>query len=262
MDIAGATALVTGANRGIGAAFLDELVARGARKVYATARDPQTLEAARRRLGGAVIPLGLDVADERSIAAAAAAAPDVTLLVSNAGITALEPLASGEPATAQALMRTNALGPLDLMRAFAPRLIARGGGIVSILSVAALLPVASAPGYSASKAAAMMFAQGLRAELGPQGVAVTLVYPGFVDTSMSAAFPFPKTPPRQIAACALDGVAVGQANVFPDPFARLVEDAIATHGDRVLMDPHGLLADLVAGFLASQRRPAAVRRQD
>jgi NAD(P)-dependent dehydrogenase (short-subunit alcohol dehydrogenase family) len=107
----------------------------------------------------------------------------------------------------------------------------------------------------------MMFAQGLRAELGPHGVTVTLVYPGFVDTAMSTAFPFPKTPPQQIAACALDGVAGGQVNVFPDPFARLVEDAIAQRGDRILSAPHGLLAELVTAFLAAPGRPAAVRRE-
>jgi NAD(P)-dependent dehydrogenase (short-subunit alcohol dehydrogenase family) len=216
MTITNSIAFVTGANRGIGAAFVDALLAAGAARVYAAARvalshpDPR------------VIPVVLDVTDPAAIAAAAAKAGDVTLLINNAG--ALEGgdvFAAGVDALERQLT-VNALAPLRLAAAFAPALRSSQGAVVNILSVVALAPMPGLASYSASKAAAASLTGSLRATLAADGVAVHAVYPGPVDTDMAAGIELPKTSPADVARAVLAGVAAGDGEIFPDDFARQI----------------------------------------
>jgi NAD(P)-dependent dehydrogenase (short-subunit alcohol dehydrogenase family) len=216
--IDGAVALVTGANRGIGRALVEALLARGAKKVYATARQREAL----RGLGdGRVVPLRLDVADANQIRAAADAATDVGLVFNNAGVT----LATGIAAStlidhARREMEVNYFGPLQLLHRLAPTLARNGGGaVVNIGSLAGLTNIPALPTYSASKAALHSLTQAARSLLGPQGTAVFGVYPGPVDTDMTHELTIPKTLPRDVAFAILDGIEAGREDIFPDPFA-------------------------------------------
>ncbi|WP_156255911.1 SDR family NAD(P)-dependent oxidoreductase [Sandarakinorhabdus oryzae] len=217
MTITNSIAFVTGANRGIGAAFVDALLDAGAARVYAAARQPISHADPR------VIPITLDVTDAAAIKAAADKAGDVTLLINNAG--ALE---GGDvfAAGAEALERqlaVNTLAPLRLAAAFAPALRRSKGAIVNILSVVALAPMPGLASYSASKAAAASLTGALRATLAADGVAVHGVFPGPVDTDMAAGIDLPKTSPVDVARAVLAGVEAGTADIFPDAFARQVE---------------------------------------
>lgn len=255
MKIDGATIFVTGANRGIGHSFVEVLLARGARKVYACARKVETVRVRDSR----VVPVKLDVTDANDIEAAGRACKDVTMLVSNAGITAhmsfLQP--NGE-AVARELMEVNCFGPMRLTRALAPAIVANGGGAcVYVSSMASRVLAAIAPSYSASKAALDMMASGVREELRDKNVTVHVVMPGFVDTDMGEEFQMPKASPRQIAERALDAVALGTPNVFPDIFSEFTRDAIATRALEMLDNPNAVVMDLVGRLLAHHGiRPA------
>lgn len=216
MDIQGSVALVTGANRGIGAALAQALLQRGAKRVYAASRAGSvSLDDAR------VVPLRLDITDAEQIAQAAAAASDVTILVNNAGSLAFGDPLSGDPAGAETDWRTNYLGTLAVSRAFTPALRANApGAIVNLLTLLAFAPVPAIGGYSASKAAAASATQALRAQLAGSGVTVHGVFPGAVDTDMSAAFAIPKATAAEVAAAILDGLQAAQENIFPDPMSR------------------------------------------
>jgi NAD(P)-dependent dehydrogenase (short-subunit alcohol dehydrogenase family) len=216
MKIENSIALVTGANRGIGAAFVDALLAAGAAKVYAAARQPITHADPR------VVPLVLDVTDTAAIAALAARAGDVTLLINNAG--ALEGgdlFAAGADALERQL-QVNALAPLRLSAALVPALRRARGAIVNILSVVGLAPMPGLASYSASKAAAASLTGSLRASLAGDGVAVHAVFPGPVDTDMAAGIDLPKTSPADVARAVLAGVEAGEAEILPDDFARQI----------------------------------------
>jgi NAD(P)-dependent dehydrogenase (short-subunit alcohol dehydrogenase family) len=216
MTITNSIAFVTGANRGIGSALVDALLAAGAARVYAAARQPISHTDAR------VIPITLDVTDAAAITAAAARAGDVTLLINNAG--ALEGgdvFAAGADALERQLA-VNALAPLRLAAAFAPALRRSRGAIVNILSVVAWAPMPGLASYSASKAAAASLTGSLRATLAADGVRVHAVYPGPVDTDMAAGIDLPKTSPADVARAVLAGVAAGDAEIFPDDFARQI----------------------------------------
>jgi NAD(P)-dependent dehydrogenase (short-subunit alcohol dehydrogenase family) len=217
--IEGAVALVTGANRGIGRALTEALLARGARKVYAAARNPETL----RDLHDArLVALLLDVTDADHIRAAAEAAADGELVFNNAGVA----LATGIGAStilgqARREMEVNYFGPLQLLQRLAPILARNGGGaVVNIGSAAGLTNVPFLPTYSASKAALHSLTQAARILLGPQGISVFGVYAGPVDTDMSRELAFAKTSPRDVAVAILDGIEAGQEDIFPDPFAQ------------------------------------------
>jgi NAD(P)-dependent dehydrogenase (short-subunit alcohol dehydrogenase family) len=216
----GSVALVTGANRGIGRAITDALLERGAKKVYATARDPKTLEALKQRYGSRVVPLRLDVTRADQVAEIARQAPDVELLFNNAGLAEARELTS-EAIVDQARreMEVNYFGPLRLLQRFADTLAQRGGAIVNIGSAAGLTNLPFVPTYSASKAALHSLTQGSRALLAARGVAVLGVYAGPVDTDMSKEFAFEKTSPQDVAKAVLDGVEAGNEDIFPDPFA-------------------------------------------
>src|SRR5215470_1734892 len=162
MNLTGSVALVTGANRGLGARLVAELLGAGAAKVYATARTPGTVTAADPR----VRTLALDVTDPASVTAAAAAAPDVTVLVNNAGVLAFGSALDGDLASFERDLRTNYLGTLRVTRAFVPALERNAPAtVVNILTLIALAPAGPMAGYSASKAAAHSSTQALRTEL-------------------------------------------------------------------------------------------------
>jgi len=218
MKIEGSVALVTGAIRGIGKAFFEALYEQGAARIYETARKVDSLAALVRTDPKRIIPLALDVTDPAAVRAAAKTATDVTLLINNAGTAHFIGFMNAEdPASARADMEVNYFGTLAMIRAFAPRLKANGGGaIVNVASIASLVNMPLLASYSASKAAAHSLTQGVRAELKAQGTLVVGVYPGPVDTDMTRAVDMPKVAPAQIAEAALDAVAKGTEDVFPD----------------------------------------------
>lgn len=201
----GTVALVTGGNRGIGQAFVEELLAQGA-SVYAGSRDPSDVN-----VPGAVA-VELDVTSPASVAAAAARCADVTLLINNAGHFANTRLVvTDEVDAARQEMEVNYFGPLAMTRAFAPILGANGGGhIVNVLSVAGIVPTAFMGGYSPSKAAALFLSGITRAELEPQGTQVTALIVGSVDTRMASHVDGQKENPRDIAVAGLKAVRKGE----------------------------------------------------
>jgi NAD(P)-dependent dehydrogenase (short-subunit alcohol dehydrogenase family) len=225
MDVKGSTALVTGANRGLGKAIVDELLRRGARKVYAGARDPQTVVSDDPR----VVPVRLDVTDHDSVYAAAALATDVDLLINNAGIS--DGTSVFGPEGVESLRRqleTNTLGPLEMTRAFAPVLEANGGGaVVNVLSVLSWVTFPSTSAYSASKAAAWSVTNASRGELRAQGTQVVGVHVGYLDTDMAAHVDGPKTDPADLAGQVLDGVESGADEVLGDELSRGVKAALS-----------------------------------
>jgi NAD(P)-dependent dehydrogenase (short-subunit alcohol dehydrogenase family) len=213
------TALVTGANRGIGRAVVEALLARDAKKVYATARNIETL--ASFGTDPRVVPLKLDITDADDVVAAAAVAGDVSLLVNNGGSLEFADLLGGELSAIQADLTTNYFGTLAVTRAFVPVLQHNGGGaIVNLLSLVALGAVRGMGGYSVSKAAAASMTQAVRAQVADLGITVHGVFPGAVDTDMIRAFEIPKTSPMDVAHAILDGVEAGEEDIFPDPMAR------------------------------------------
>ena len=223
MKIQNAVVLVTGANRGLGSAFVEALLAAGARKVYAAARDPAAIT-----IPGAV-PLSLDVTRADDIAAAVAACPDLTLLINNAGITRGSSfLAAGSADAARAELETNFFGPLALSQAFAPVLERNGGGaIVNVLSVLSWLNLTGAATYSASKSAAWSLTNGLRNELRGQGTQVVGVHVGFMDTEMTKGLDAPKASPKDVVAQVLAAVEAGQEEVLADDLSRQVRQGLA-----------------------------------
>lgn len=227
MKIQGSVALVTGANRGLGLAFAQALLARGARKVYAAAREPASI-----KLPG-VTPLRLDVTNPDDVAAAVAAAPDVTLLINNAGIASFTPLLSANAIdAARAEFEVNAIGPLRLSRAFAPVLARQGGGaIINVLSVASWINGGTLGTYSVSKSAAWSVTNGLRNELRGQGTQVVALHVGYMDTEMVSSVTAPKSDPVQVVATTLDGVEANQLEVLADAFSQGLKQGLsAEHG--------------------------------
>lgn len=212
MNVRGATVFVTGANRGIGAAFVRAALARGARRVYAAARDPAAITQP------GAIAIRLDVTDDASVAAAAAACGDVTLLVNNAGIAEFGGfLAADALASARRQLEVNFFGPLRVARAFAPVLAVNGGGaLVNVLSIASWMSRPQLAVYGASKTAAWSLTNGLRNELGPRGTQVLALHMGFVDTDLTAGIDAPKTSPDVIVDKTFDGLEAGLAEVLGD----------------------------------------------
>lgn len=222
MQIAGAVVLVTGANRGIGAQFVELLKERGAAKVYAAARDAASVRA------DGVETLTLDVTDAEQVEAAARAAGDVQVLINNAGISTGTPLVTGDESRIRAEMETNFFGPLRMTRAFAPVLAANGGG--AILNVVSALSWFSTPGagaYAASKSAAWALTDSTRLELAPQGTHVVGVHMGLVDTDMAQGLQAPKIDPRVLAAAGLDAIESGAQEVLADEWTRFVKSGLA-----------------------------------
>jgi NAD(P)-dependent dehydrogenase (short-subunit alcohol dehydrogenase family) len=207
---AGSVALVTGANRGIGLAFVQELATRGARKIYAGVRSPDDITDEFKGLPVEVVPL--DVTDLTTVQAAAAACPDVNLLVNNAGLFTNNRLVlAADPDAARREMEVNYFGVLNMTRAFAPVLGANGGGyIANVLSVAGAFPAPFMGGYSPAKAAALFLSSITRSELADQGTEVIALIVGSVDTRMAAHVQGRKEDPRDIARAGLDSLDRGE----------------------------------------------------
>lgn len=233
MDIEGCTALVTGANRGLGKAYAEALLAAGAAKVYAGARDPATITDPR------LIPIQLNVTSAVDIAAAAKACGDIDLLVNNAGAMLSTPmLAEGSEAALRAELEVNVFGVLGLISAFAPVLARNGGGaIVNMLSVVSWYVYPFNATYCASKHAALALTDAVRIQLKGQGTRVLGVYAGFIDTDMAAHVDGPKTSPRQVAERTLDGLRRGLDHVVADSAAEEIQA-------RLRADPAGLEAEM------------------
>ncbi|MFJ8472352.1 SDR family oxidoreductase [Kitasatospora sp. NPDC094011] len=218
--IEGSVALVTGGRRGIGRAFVEELLRRGARKVYATTRTPDT------DTDGRIEVLPLDVTDDASVAALAQHARDVDLVFNNAGVLHPAPLLTTDLALVRDTFETNVLGPLRIARAFAPVLAARGGG--ALIDIHSLLSWGSGAGaYGASKAALWSLTNSLRLELAAQGTQVVGVHLGFADTEMVAAVPVEKLAVADVARAVLDGVERGDTEVLVDDATRAVKAALS-----------------------------------
>ncbi len=216
--IEGKAVLVTGANRGIGRAFVNELLERGAAKIYAAARNPAALNDIVAGSEGKVVPIKLDITKAEEISTAAANT-DVSLLINNAGTAGFSSFTNpGAGERGRLEMETNFFGTLNVSQAFAPILKTNGGGaIINIGSIASHVNFPVLGTYSASKAAVHSLTQGLRAELAGQGTKVLGVYPGPVDTDMAENFDADKTAPQEVVRQILDALEKGEENVFPDP---------------------------------------------
>ncbi len=223
IQISGTTAFVTGANRGIGRALVDALLARGAAKVYAAARRPETLDDLVAKSNGRVVAVRLDVTRPGEVRAAAALADDVRVLINNAGIVAKFGGELTDPQwlpAAREEYEVNVLGALAVTQAFAPTLTRRPGAVVAnVSSVAGLVSFPIITSYSASKAALHSVTQATRALLAPQGVYVAGVYPGPVDTDMARPIELEKATPAYAANAILDGLEAGREEIFPDPLS-------------------------------------------
>lgn len=221
MELKGAVALVTGANRGIGSEFVRLLQERGVAKVYAAARDVNAIE------GDGVVPITLDVTDKRQVDAAARLAGDVQILINNAGISTGTSLVTGDEAAIRREMDTNFYGPLLMTRAFAPILGRNGGGaVLNMLSALSWFAIPGAGAYSASKAATWMLTDSTRVELSSQGTHVVGVQMGLVDTDMSRNVEGPKVTPVDLAAQGLDAIESGAQEVLGDDWARFVKSGL------------------------------------
>ncbi|NIL41277.1 SDR family NAD(P)-dependent oxidoreductase [Salinispora arenicola] len=212
MDINARTAIVTGANRGLGRALVDALLDRGAQRIYAAVRNPRAV-----RTDDRITAVTLDVTDRASIDSFAAAAPDVDLLINNAGAAAFEPALEADRDGVAREFAVNFTGLYDMIRAFAPALIANQGALVNVLTLLSYAPAPAMAGYSASKAAAHSLTLALRPALTQAGVSVHGVYPGGIDTDMLAGIDTPKAATRVVADAILDGLTAGQSDIYPDP---------------------------------------------
>lgn len=223
MKIENAVVLVTGANRGIGLAFARQLLARGARKVYAAARDPSTVTLA------GVQALPLDVTNAEQVAAAAHRAADVTLVINNAGIA--QPggfLAQESDAVARRIFETNFFGVLNMSKGFAPVLKANGGGaLLNVLSVASWVNGGELAAYSASKSAAWSLTNALRHELAAQKTQVLGLHMAYVDTDLTRGFDVQKSSADEIVQRALDGLEAGADEVLADVLTQQVRQGLA-----------------------------------
>ncbi len=216
-EIAGKTVLVTGGNRGIGRALVDEALLRGAKRVYASTRGRWTHPDQR------VTSLDFDLTDQAAIRAAAARVQSLDILVNNAGIALYDDLTDRSAIEQQ--LAVNLFGPYEVIQAFLPQLATSRGAIVNNLSLNALAPLPLIPAYSISKAAALSLTQSLRALLAARGIRVHAVLTGPTDTDMTRGFEIPKATPQAVAQAILGGVEQDEEDIFPDPLAEQAAEA-------------------------------------
>ena len=216
MNITNRTVMITGANRGIGRALVNEALRRGAKRVYAGTRS--VLEHADQR----VTPLALDVTRVSQVERAAREVDTLDVLINNAGIALYDDLTNLDSIVQQ--LAVNLFGTLQVARAFLPLLKRSKGAIVNNLSLVALAPLPVVPGYSISKAAASNMTQSLRAILAGEGVTVHGVFMGPVDTDMTRGFEIPKASPESVAAGIFDGLENGEEDIFPDPASQSIAE--------------------------------------
>jgi NAD(P)-dependent dehydrogenase (short-subunit alcohol dehydrogenase family) len=212
--IAGKSVLVTGANRGIGQALVEEALRRGATRVYAATR--RTASHSDRR----VTPVALDVTDAAQIRAAAQRVESLDVLINNAGVALYDDLT--DPAVLEQHLRVNLFGPYAVTQVFLPLLTRSRGALVNNLSVNALAPLPIIPAYSVSKAAAFNLTQSLRVLLAERGVTVHAVLTGPVDTDMTRGLDIPKSAPDSVARAVFEGLEEGQEDIFPDPLSQSI----------------------------------------
>ncbi len=210
--ITGKTVLVTGANRGLGQALVDEALRRGAKRVYAASRQPITHPDER------VTPLVMDVTDWAQIERAVEGVDSLDILINNAGISLPDDLNSR--AAFEQHFDVNVYGPVMVTQALLPALTQSSGRIINVVSIGAFAAVPILPAYSASKAAAFSVTQSLRALLAEQGVKVHAVLPGPIDTDMIRDLPIPKASPESVARATFDGLENEEEEIFPDPFSQ------------------------------------------
>lgn len=238
MKIKNSIVLVTGANRGIGKAFVEELLVAGAKKVYLGVRDPSNIAEFVKINPRKRVPLLLDVTDSEHIKNAAHNARDVTILINNAGVLhggCLQDKMRMDQAHHE--MGVNYFGTLSMIRAFAPILKANGGGaIINIASIAGLVPMQHMPTYSASKAAIHFLTMEARMELARQGTFVVGVYPGPVDTDMAKTYGQSKIKPSRVAQETICGFEEGETQIFPDPFLKNIYAVLHNHAEYVAED--------------------------
>ena len=228
MNVKGCTALVTGSNRGFGRALVQALLDAGAAKVYASARNPASLQPLVAASGGRVVALTLDITRDDHVAAAVTACSDVTLLFNNAGINRHQGvLAAATLDDAKAEMTSNYFGTLTMCRAFAPVLKANGGGaIVNVLSILAKATIPAMASACASKAAALRMTEGVRAELAAQGTLVVALMTGAMDTDMERDFQGPKSAPAEVAAALIEEIDQGKEEVYHGPMPEWINGAL------------------------------------
>jgi NAD(P)-dependent dehydrogenase (short-subunit alcohol dehydrogenase family) len=213
---AGKSVLITGANRGLGQAFVEELLRRGAERVYAGTRQPTVAGDER------VTPVILDVTDPAQIQSAADSVDSLDILINNAGVSVPDDLS--DRSAFERHLAVNLYGTLDVTQAFLPLLTRSRGAVINIVSLGAVAAVPVLPAYSVSKAAMLSLTQSLRALLTSRGVGVYAVMPGPIDTDMVRALEIPKTPPQEVARATLDGVERGEDDIFPDPMSAPVAE--------------------------------------
>src|SRR6185437_345639 len=203
--------LVTGANRGLGQALVEQALASGARRVYAAARQPLTHPDDR------VMPLRLDITDPEQIQAAVQSVEALDVLINNAGVSLVDDLS--ERAAIEQHLAVNLFGTYSVTQAFLPLVARSRGAIVNVLSLAALASVPVTPAYAISKAAAFSMSQSLRVLLAGRGVTVHVALPGPMDTDMIRDWDIPKTAPSEAARAIISGVENGDEEIFPDPMS-------------------------------------------
>ena len=220
------TILITGANRGIGRALLDEALRRGAKRVYAATRSP--LQHSDKR----VTPLILDVTNAAQIQGAVDEVESLDILINNAGVSPFDDLSDRRVLEQQ--LAVNLFGPYDVTQAFLPLLTRSRGAIVNVLSLSSLAAVPFSPSYSVSKAAAFSLSQSLRVLLAGRGVGVHRVLPGPVDTDMTRGLNIQKASPESVARAIWDGVEKGEEEIFPDPMSEAMAEGWRTGAVKAL----------------------------
>jgi NAD(P)-dependent dehydrogenase (short-subunit alcohol dehydrogenase family) len=236
MTIAGKAVLVTGANRGIGRALVDEALGRGAGRVYAGTRQPFAHPDAR------VTSLALDVTDAAQVEAAAGQVGSLDVLINNAGVAPYDDLS--DPAALEQALAVNLLGTYRVTRAFLPLLTKSRGAIVNNVSTMAFAPLPLTPAYSISKAAAFSMTQSLRALLAGRGVSVHAVLTG--PTDMTRGFDIPKASPESVAHAVFDGLEREEEDIFPDPMSQSVAEGWRGGFAKVLERQYAAIAAEVA----------------